>query len=157
MNAKEYLSQITAFEKKLQEKKLNLEAIKQISCDISSPRINNETHSSSSSKQCKLELYVNRIITLEDTIREDECILDGMRNKALELIDKVDNFTSQNILIMRYLNHMSWNDIADVLSFSNCQVYRLYAKAINEMDEVMKHVTSCQSMSLDDDYNRSII
>lgn len=158
MHAKEYLQTVYYLEKDIQAKQLNLDTIKQLSTNIQSPKITDTpTTPNSKTPSSHIEIYVRKIMELEDQIKEQKCILNDVCADILDTIDQIDDYNYQNILIMRYLNHNSWQEIADSLGYCKRQIYRMHNHALDIMDVLLEEDSSCHYESLEYDDKTTIM
>ena len=67
------------------------------------------------------------------TINRDIDALVDLKAEARKVISKLDNPEQQLILEMRYLCYKSWAEIAEDLSFSESNVYKIHGEALKRI------------------------
>lgn len=77
---------------------------------------------------------------------EIETEIKGMRsrhiiliNEIMTTIEKLDNEKYKLLLILRHFRFMTWKEIAQELSISIATVNRLYIKALDEIEKILKN------------------
>lgn len=78
-----------------------------------------------------------KIIMLKDEINQQ---IDNLVNKKIEVmavIDSLNNPDEINLLYMRYLQYMKWEEIAVKMNFSYKHIHRIHASALNSVKEKM--------------------
>lgn len=61
-----------------------------------------------------------------------------IKSETLAVIMKIDNSTLRRLLVLRYLNGHTWEEIAVKMNYSWRQIHRLHGRAIAEVAEVLK-------------------
>ena len=131
MNAKEYLSQAMYIDQRIDSKleqimKLRESATKATATLSDMPRPDSPNVQS-------MEETIVKIIDLEREINRDIDALVDLKAEARKVISKLDNPEQQLILEMRYLCYKSWAEIAEDLSFSESNVYKIHGEALKRI------------------------
>ena len=63
------------------------------------------------------------------------------RKEAMDLIMQVDGSELRTILLMRYLQGLDWDDIADRTNYSLRTVFSLHGEALNEFGEILDEMS----------------
>lgn len=128
---KEFLKEAYILDKRLQDKKDELENIRSLATSIGSPSFSEKRGSGTNDK------VGNMVSTMLDLV--DEIVLQTtelLRKKydiAL-LIQKVNNEESKRILELRYIKYLEWEVIADEMGFSRVHTIRIHNKGIEQMN-----------------------
>jgi DNA-directed RNA polymerase specialized sigma subunit len=77
-----------------------------------------------------MEKTLLKIMELEDYINKEIIKLIGLKEEIESAIKAINNISCETILEMRYLEYLSWSDIAIRLNVSQDHVYYLHRKAI---------------------------
>lgn len=131
MNAKEYLSQAMYIDQRIDSKleqimKLRESATKATATLSDMPRPDSPNVQS-------MEETIVKIVDLERDINCDIDALVDLKAEARKVISKLDNPEQQLILEMRYLCYKSWAEIAEDLSFSESNVYKIHGEALKRI------------------------
>ena len=131
MNAKEYLSQAMYIDQRIDSKleqimKLRESATKATATLSDMPRPDSPNVQS-------MEETIVKIGDLEREINRDIEALVDLKAEARKVISKLDNPEQQLILEMRYLCYKSWAEIAEDLSFSESNVYKIHGEALKRI------------------------
>ena len=94
--------------------------------------------------------------TLENNvirIEEAECRLqsivadyDATKTRAQNLICALDDAVQQSLLQKRYINGMNWQELSEIMRYSESTLRRLHKAALSMADEILK---SWQYMAVD--------
>lgn len=74
----------------------------------------------------------NEIIDLQEEIM----VLKNKVTEAVEKINKVRPPQCKRVLLYRYINGMRWHEIADLMGFTERQIYNLHKEAIKIFHEI---------------------
>ena len=87
--------------------------------------------SGSGSKSSKVEKCVCKIADIEESLKNDMNELICLKEKAMNMIDRIDKPEYRALLIQRHLCGKKWAEIAASLGYSYVHtVHRLYPKAL---------------------------
>lgn len=132
MDAKEYLSQIRKLEHKIYCMKLRYEEYEKMSLTIPGPTYgekigtnpNRNTDAPFLKWLYKKDELERDIIALEEKLNE-------IKTEALLKIESIDNESYKTILIKRYFEGKTWDEIATIIFVSRSTVKRWHEEAIN--------------------------
>ena len=133
MDAKEYLMKITHDESVINAKKLRLEALRDIAEHVSGPVFSDMPKVKRRSDSPVAEAIIEAA-TLEKEIENDELSLNRMKVFMLELIGDIKDPNEESVIIERYFNHSSWEDIAKRLYYSVRWIYVLHGRALQKLN-----------------------
>jgi len=85
----------------------------------------------------KIEDCVCKIADIEESLENDMNELIGLKEKAMNMIDKIDIPEYRNLLIQRYLCGKKWEEIAESMGYSYVHtVARLHPKALECVNRI---------------------
>ena len=107
-----------------------LEALRALAENV--PVVGSGEHVQTTLRTDRIESVVARIVDLEDEICADiERHIEAMR-EVNTLIDAVTDIKTKLILIERYINCRTWEDVAEMLDYSTPRVYSICKKYFEE-------------------------
>lgn len=131
MTAKQYLMQAFRMKRKieyLQEDILRLEA----AATDCSPNLTGMPHNPSPSHSRMADI-VCKIIDRKDELKKKVDELAQLSAEIQLTISQLDNADHRIILYKRYIESEAWQDIAITMGYSERQIYRFHAAALNEL------------------------
>ena len=135
MNAKEFLNHARKLNievKQLQEAKQESFAFAcGTSIDYSAERVQS---SSGNNAERKLITYSDFSVMLDERIAE----LEAYRSEVLAKIELLENATYRTLLIARYINCKTWEQIANDMNFGERHIYRIHGRALIAFDKILK-------------------
>lgn len=126
--AKKYLNQAYKLDKRLQRERRNLKKL-QSSAEYHSPSLEGGRGGSGGG----LSESVSRIMEEEARIQQ---LTDFYTAKYIEIenaIHSINDDILEEVLELRYLHYMKWEDIADKMHYSLAHMYRLHGFALQKM------------------------
>ena len=133
MTAKEYLKQISRMESFIDVKRQRLNALKDLASNIGASAMDGMPKSPSKSSSPMADA-VCKAIDLENEIKADEAKLQKRKVFMLDLIGTLENVDEQAVLIKRYFEHQSWENIAAELYYTTRWVYKLHGHALESLN-----------------------
>ncbi len=132
MTTKEYLSQVYHLERKIKQLKLRSEEFERLSYSVPGPSYDEKI---GSNPNRNLEApFVKWLMKKDEVDRKIQSIEEevaSLKTTILAAIDELENEDYKNILIMRYLDTLTWEEIAEKLYCSEKTVRRWHSIAIN--------------------------
>lgn len=141
MTAKEYLNQAKALEFKVSRRKKQAAELKQAAQSISSPSTGERVQCSQTGGA--LEKAVEKYIGLAETAELQAVGLNELRNEIITRIEKTDDSRFLKILTFRYLDYLTFEEIAVKMDYSFRQVLRLHDMALADFAKQNKDVIKC--------------
>ena len=129
---KEELTEIIIADKKIRAKKETAAALYELATSV--PGIDTTTLKVQTSSRSENEI-INKYLDLERELKKDiAAVLEKKETvyKKLQVLDGLE----KDIMQLRYIGGLSWNEIADKINVSSRHVYRIHDKAL----EKLKHV-----------------
>ena len=81
---------------------------------------------------------VIKLIELDKQINDEIDVFVDLRNEATALIEQLQSKVEQDVLKLRYICSMKWEDIADKMNYDVRSVYRIHGQALLSFDKVLK-------------------
>lgn len=138
MTAKEYLQQIRKLDYQIRNKKLEKEAIwnsmKGCSAISYEPK---EGGSGTLNTKSPQEKYYPLLERYEKEIEVDIQRLIELKKEVIGVIDQLDDADEVNLLYMRYVQLMKWEDIAKKMNYSYKWVHKIHANALRNVDNII--------------------
>ena len=138
MNAKEYLGRANKIHQQISFDLKELEYWKELSTTISGCNFE-ENHNPNKNTETPFIKCLLKIKDLEERINNEKVKLQEIEYKILDSLDLIDSIPCRNILVFKYLKHMTWGQIAEELNYSQRWVYRLHNKALKAFEKVIKN------------------
>lgn len=141
MTAKEYLSRLRSIELRLMAEANEIEALSDMATHITSA-INSDGIHTSGATSDKLGNCVSRLVDLQRDIDSDILMLEKVRGEIIASLDNVQNDKYRELLRMRYVGHMTFEEIAIAMDMSWRHTVRLHGRALQDFSEKNQKVLS---------------
>ncbi len=141
MTAKEYLNQAYHIDHRIESKLSQIESLKSLATRVTTV-FSDMPHSSSPDNQ-KLEKTIAEIVDLENEVSTDIGRLVSLKREINSAINHVQNEKYRTLLELRYLNFLTWEQIAVNLNFSIQHTYRIHDKALKKINIFLKDESKC--------------
>lgn len=135
MNAKEYLKQIKRYDTLINNKLEELQRLKDLSTKITTSL--SLTKVQTSGNTSKIANSVEKLIDLQEEINDDIDKFIDLRTEVISNIDKIQNSDMCNVLYKRYLDLITWEQIAVDMHFTSQWVHKLHNRALKEIQEII--------------------
>jgi DNA-directed RNA polymerase specialized sigma24 family protein len=139
MTAKEYLSRLRSIELRLMAEANEIEALSDMATHITSA-INSDGIHTTGATSDKLGNCVSRLVDLQRDIDSDVLMLEKVRGEIIASLDNVPNDKYRELLRMRYVGHMTFEEIAIAMDMSWRWTVKLHGRALQEFSEKNKKV-----------------
>lgn len=137
MRAKDYLQEIQGLDAKINNKLLQVEEIRSKLTSISSTSTGDERVQTSTSASSKTEALIIKLEDLTEEINQDIDAYVDEKNKAINLVNSLDNKTYIEILSLRYFQSLSWEEISIRLNYSFRHTTKLHGYALKELQGIV--------------------
>lgn len=130
MTTKEYLSQIFLLSMKVKTKRQQAAELRDNItgvCGIDYSGIKVQT-----SPKARMQETIDRLVGLEEEIARDILEMELKKEKVIGQINQMKNPAHIQILKLRYIDFLKWEEISEIMGYSTRQVYRLHGKALRE-------------------------
>ena len=140
MTAKEYLYQAYRLDDLINSYRRELASLKELSLSVGSQDTSKDSVSVSKDNSARFTRIVDSIVDLETKINNEIENYVAVKNEIHSVIEAVENNDEKLCLRYRYIEFMSWDDIADKMHYELRNVFRLHGKALKNI----KIPSSCQ-------------
>ena len=135
MSAREYLNRAYKLDYRINSKLSQIQNLNDLATKVTSGY--NERIGSGLGNAARIQDVISKIIDLESEINADIDALVDIKAEIMALVKKVTDIDCQLILEMRYLNYLSWEQIAVDLNYSIHHVYKIHNLAIEICDRIL--------------------
>lgn len=135
MTSKQYLSRAFWLRKKIAAKEVHLEELR-TQAEKSTQILTGMPRGSST--ESSVERLAVMIADLSMEIELDKLDLALYEAQIKKVIDSVQDPACFEVLTYRYLAFHTWTQISDEMHYSNRQVFRIHAKALRSVDDVIE-------------------
>lgn len=132
-NAKEYLEQAYYLEELIDSNIKELAELRRISEKISSPNIMNPPSHKTNNGNSALENTIIKIVDLEKVITEEGAKLIDLKQEIRTAINNVSDNNQRLLLRLKYIEFLNWEQIAERMSYSVKQIYRIHSAALKNI------------------------
>ena len=133
MTAKQYLRKMWYFHRTILVKQRQIEELRLLAESTGAIRYDKDRLITSLPQAAGYEDKVAVLVDMEHKLLEDIVELTKMINVGLDMINSLEDPVDQLILVMRYINHMRWEDIATELNYSVDHVYYKHRHALKKI------------------------
>ena len=140
MTAKEYLESINNLKLQIKFDLSELAYWKELSTTISGCNFE-EKYNPNNGSEAPFVKCVIKIKELEDKINKERVEAEEKKYRILNYICLINNIDYRNILVLRYLKHMTWSQISEEMSYSQRWIYKLHIKALSEFEKIIENKT----------------
>src|SRR5690606_17606745 len=137
MNAKQYLRRIRFLDKTISAKLEQIEILHAQATKITAV-LSNTPKAESSEEQDKLAATVAKIVDLKKTLKEELEEYISLKAEAIRLINSMPDSRHRLVLMHRYINGHTWEQIAVCMHYTYQWVHCLHGKALREFEKVME-------------------
>lgn len=130
MTKKEFLNQYLNAQKEIGIKLDQIARLRELSTKITQTLTPDKVKSNSDNR---LESSVSKIVDMEREIGASIDNLEKVRLQVESVIDSVPNVNQRNVLRLRYISGMKWEQIAVKLNYDYRWVLRLHGMALNKI------------------------
>ena len=136
MNAKEYFSQATRIDQRINSKLEQVHSLRELATKATSTLTDIRVDGSRNVRS--LEETIAKMVDLETEINADVDALVDLKRDIVTQIKRLTNPEYQIILELRYLCFMRWDSIAVNLCYSSPHMFRLHDAALREIEKNMR-------------------
>lgn len=131
MKRQQYLGQLYRLNELIESNKRELVRLRRMSASL--PGCDFEERGRSGNAVNRLEKEVGEIVDLEREIAAEIAEYMQLEKEIRAVIGRQENHNERLLLRLRYIEFMTWDQIADKMSYSNIQVYRIHKKALENL------------------------
>lgn len=133
MTTKQYLTQISVYDKRINTKLSEIFKLRTLLQSITV--CSKEDVVQTSGSKDKLGDSIAKIVDLENEINDlvDEMV--GTRKFIIEQIENMENYNENNVLYLKYVLGMSFEEVAESMNYSVRQVIRIHGYALSNFEK----------------------
>lgn len=136
INAKQYLRQIWRLDSIVNAKLEQLDTLRAMTTKITSTLTDIRVQESKS--QGKTPELICKIIELDREITDNIDKLVDLKAEIMRKIDSIEDEEQRLLLILRYLNFKTWEQIAVEMNYTYKWVHEIHKRALTKFDELLK-------------------
>lgn len=136
MTAKQYLRKMFYFHRTIIAKQKQIEELRLLAESTGAIRYDKDRVITSLPQAAGYEDKVAALVDMEHRLLEDIVQLTEMYNEGWKLIDSLEDPIDRLLLVMRYINHMRWEDIAQELGCTVDHVYYRHRHALKKIKKL---------------------
>lgn len=133
MTAKQYLRKMFYFHRTILAKQKLIEEMRLLAESTGAIRYDKDRVITSLPQGAGYEDKVAALVDMEHKLLEDITELTEMFGVGMQMIESLDDPVDRLILVMRYINHMRWEDIATELNYSVDHIYYKHRHALKKI------------------------
>ena len=130
---KEELTEIIIADKKIRAKKETAAALYELATSV--PGIDTTTLKVQTSSRSENEI-INKYLDLERELKKDIAAVLEKKEVVYKKLQALDGL-EKDIMQLRYIGGLSWDEIADKINISSRHVYRIHDKALEQLKHVI--------------------
>lgn len=136
MSIKDYLLQIKNINARLKQIELEIADI-EAKLGVQGIRYDKDGGFNPSGED-KMSKYVYRLIELKDRYEAEGNRLLDKKEEIIENISKLEDFRLRQVLYLRYVATMKWEEISERLGYEDRYIYKLHGYALEELRRTLK-------------------
>jgi len=133
MTAKQYLRKMFYFHRTIIAKQKQIEELRLLAESTGAIRYDKDRVITSLPQAAGYEDKIAALVDMEHKLLEDIQELTEMYNEGWKMIDSLEDPVDRLILVMRYINHMRWEEIALELNYSVDHIYYRHRHALKKI------------------------
>lgn len=133
MTAKQYLRKMFYFHRTIIAKQKQIEELRLLAESTGAIRYDKDRVITSLPQAAGYEDKVAALVDMEHKLLKDIQELTEMYNEGWKMIDSLEDPVDRLILVMRYINHMRWEEIALELNYSVDHIYYRHRHALKKI------------------------
>ena len=133
MTAKEYLSQVYRLDHKIYLMQLEVEEYNHLAASVPGQDFSKERVDTSPTYDAPYVKWIIKALDKEREIKEKMKELQVLKAKVMVVIDEVEDDSLRMVLKLRYINSMSFPDIANKLYAAESTIKRWHREALSKV------------------------
>lgn len=131
MTAKEYLQQAYRLNELIDSDAQELERLRELASKIGGSNFSERVQTSKNADPPFVK-YLGDIIEMEGKLQKELCELVVLKKRILSSLEKMADRDERLLLTYRYMDNVSWEEIAENLSVSMRTVHRIHSSALQK-------------------------
>ena len=133
MTPKEYLSQVQRLEYKIKRMKERAEEYERMSLSLPGQNYDGVRVDGTRNTDAPFVKWLMKKCDLDREIEALEQKLLNLKAEIMLCIETLDNEDYKNVLVLHYINSLSWNEIAERLYVSETTVFRWHRQGLEQL------------------------
>ena len=130
MTKKEYLRQGFKLKREIEHDKKILEELKSNLDGLQAIQNSERVQGGPAKDDSGIVNRMNKVIELENRIKYKMCRLDDFQGRLLLELEKIENIDEKILMESKYILNLSWDQVADKISYSKRHMHRIHKKAL---------------------------
>lgn len=140
MTSKEYLEQIGKLEHKIKCMKFRSQEYDRLSMSLPSQDFTRDRVQTTPNLEAPFVKWIMKKVDLDNRIEEEEKKLEVLKGEALMKIESLDSEDYKNLLILKYIQFKTFDEIANMLFISIATVKRWHIKALENFELTLNKI-----------------
>lgn len=139
--AKQWLRRVYVLSKRVESNERMLEVLKARVNTATAVYENKSGRGDREQAQKRREDALLDYIDQEDKVERSRNLLNREAGKVKKVIDRIDDKTVGDIMDLRYLKLLAWDDVVKVANYSRAQVFRFHAQGLEKVAVILREVS----------------
>lgn len=136
--AKQWLRRVYVLSKRVESNERMLEVLKARVNTATAVYENKSGRGDRDQAQKRREDALLDYIDQEDKVERSRNLLNREAVKVKKVIDRIDDKTVGDIMDLRYLKLLAWDDVVKVANYSRAQVFRFHAQGLEKAAVILR-------------------
>ena len=138
--AKQWLRRVYVLSKRVESNERMLEVLKARVNTATAVYENKSGRGDREQAQKRREDALLDYIDQEDKVERSRNLLNREAGKVKKVIDRIDDKTVGDIMDLRYLKLLAWDDVVKVANYSRAQVFRFHGQGLEKVAVILREV-----------------
>lgn len=139
--AKQWLRRVYVLSKRVESNERMLEVLKARVNTATAVYENKSGRGDREQAQKRREDALLDYIEQEDKVERSRNLLNRETGKVKKVIDRIDDKTVGDIMDLRYLKLLAWDDVVKVANYSRAQVFRFHGQGLEKVAVILREVS----------------
>lgn len=139
--AKQWLRRVYVLSKRVESNERMLEVLKARVNTATAVYENKSGRGDREQAQKRREDALLDYIDQEDKVERSRNLLNREAGKVKTVIDRIDDKTVGDIMDLRYLKLLAWDDVVKVANYSRAQVFRFHGQGLEKVAVILREVS----------------
>jgi len=139
--AKQWLRRVYVLSKRVESNERMLEVLKARVNTATAVYENKSGRGDREQAQKRREDALLDYIDQEDKVERSRNLLNRETGKVKKVIDRIDDKTVGDIMDLRYLKLLAWDDVVKVANYSRAQVFRFHGQGLEKVAVILREVS----------------
>lgn len=136
--AKQWLRRVYVLSKRVESNERMLEVLKARVNTATAVYENKSGRGDREQAQKRREDALLDYIEQEDKVERSRNLLNRETGKVKNVIDRIDDKTVGDIMDLRYLKLLAWDDVVKVANYSRAQVFRFHGQGLEKVAVILR-------------------